>query len=147
MKLGMQVGLGPGHIVLGGHPAPPPLKGHPQIFGQYLLWLNGCMDQDVTWYGGRPRPRRLCVRWGPRSPPQKGGRSPQFSAHVHCGQTAGWMKLVLGTEVGLIPGDFVLDADPVPFPQKMGGAPLPNFRPTSIVAKQLDVSRCHLVWM
>ena len=28
MKLGMQVGLGPGHIVLGGNPAPPPIKGH-----------------------------------------------------------------------------------------------------------------------
>jgi len=65
MKLGMQVGLGPVHIVLGGDPAPPPLKGHsPPIFGPYLLRPNGCMDQDVTWYGGRPRPRRLCVRWG-----------------------------------------------------------------------------------
>jgi len=28
MKLGMQVGLGPGHIVLDGDPAPSPLKGH-----------------------------------------------------------------------------------------------------------------------
>ena len=28
------------------------------------------------------------------------------------------MKLVLGMEVGLSPGDFVLDGDPVPFPQK-----------------------------
>jgi len=26
------------------------------------------MDQDVSWYGGRPRPRRHCVRWGPSSP-------------------------------------------------------------------------------
>ena len=34
MKLGMQVGLGPGHIVLDGDPAPPPPKGHsPPIFG------------------------------------------------------------------------------------------------------------------
>ena len=58
MKLGMQVGLGPGHTVLGGGPAPPPLKGHsPPIFGPYLLRPNGCMDQDVTWYGSRPRPR------------------------------------------------------------------------------------------
>ena len=51
-KLGMQVGLGPGHIVLDGDPAPLP------IFGPYLLRPNGCMDQDVTWYGARPRPRR-----------------------------------------------------------------------------------------
>jgi len=28
------------------------------------------------------------------------------------------MKLVLGIEVGLSPGDFVLDGDPVPCPQK-----------------------------
>jgi len=27
MKLGMHVGLGPGHIVLDGDPAPPPIKG------------------------------------------------------------------------------------------------------------------------
>jgi len=42
MKLGMQVGLDPGHIVLSGDPAPPPLKGHsPPIFGPYLLRPNG----------------------------------------------------------------------------------------------------------
>jgi len=75
MKLGMRVGLGPGHIVFGGNPALPPLKGHspPPIFGPYLLRPNGCMDQDVTWYGARPRFRRLCVRWGPRSPLPKRG--------------------------------------------------------------------------
>jgi len=31
----------------------------------------------TTWYGARPRPRRLCVRWGPRRPSPKKGRSPQ----------------------------------------------------------------------
>ena len=36
------------------------------------------------------------------------------------------MKLVLGTEVGLSPGDFVLDGDPVPFPPK-GAEPPPQF--------------------
>jgi len=77
------------------------------------------MDQDVTWCGPRPRPRRLCVTWGPLSPPQKGAEPLQkdFSAHVYCGQTAGWMTLVLGMEVGLSPSDFVLDGDPAP-PQK-----------------------------
>ena len=66
MKLGMQVGLGPGRIVLGGDPAPPPLKGHsPAIFGQYLLRPNGDFVLD-----GDPAP-----------PPQKGGRAPaKFSA-------------------------------------------------------------------
>jgi len=64
MALDMEVGLGPGHIVLDGNPAPLPKKGaEPPIFGAYLLWLNGWMDQDAAWHGGRPRPRRHCVRW------------------------------------------------------------------------------------
>jgi len=37
----------------------------------------------------------------------------------------------LGTEVGLIPGNIVLDGDPVP--PKRGTAP--SFRPMSVVAK------------
>jgi len=77
MKLGMQVGLGPGHILLDGDPASPPPKGHsPPIFGLYLLRPNGCMNQDVTCYGTRPWPRRPCVSWDPAPPPQNGG--PQF---------------------------------------------------------------------
>jgi len=77
MKLGVQVSLGPGHIVLDGDAAPPPPKGHsPPIFGPYLLWPNGCMDQDATWYGGRPWTRRLFVGWGPSSPREKGTPTP-----------------------------------------------------------------------
>jgi len=33
-------------------------------------------------------------------------------AHVYCGQTAGWIKTPLGTEVDLGPGHFVLDEFP-----------------------------------
>jgi len=33
-------------------------------------------------------------------------------AHVYCGQTAGWMKTPLGTEVDLGPGHIVLDGVP-----------------------------------
>ena len=95
MKLSMQVGLGPGHIVLDGNPASPPTKGH----------------------------------------------SSQFSAHVCCGQTAGWIKMPLGMEVGLGPGDYVLDGDPALLPKK---GQSPNFRPMSIVAKRLDGSRWHV---
>jgi len=83
MKLGMQVGLCPGHIVLDGDPAPPHPKGH----------------------------------------------SPQFLAHICCGQMAGWIKMPLGMEVGLNPGDFVLGGDPAPPSPKGGGAPPPVFRP------------------
>ena len=42
------------------------------------------------------------------------GIRPQFSAHVCCGQMAGWIKIPLGAEVGLGPGDIVLDGDPAP---------------------------------
>jgi len=30
------------------------------------------MNQDTTCYGGRPLPRRHCVRWGPSSPTERG---------------------------------------------------------------------------
>jgi len=93
MALGMEVRLGPGHIVLDGDPVPlqKSSRAASPIFGPFLLWPNGWMHQDGTWYWGRPQPRRLCVRWGPSSPSPKRGRSPltQFSAHVYCGQTAG----------------------------------------------------------
>jgi len=51
VKPGTHVGLGLGHIVLDRDPAPLPPKGHspPPIFGLYLLWPNGWMDQDATW--------------------------------------------------------------------------------------------------
>jgi len=58
MKLCMQVGLSPDHIVLDRDPAPPPKKGHsPPIFGPCPLWPDGQMDYDATWYGGRPQSR------------------------------------------------------------------------------------------
>jgi len=47
----------------------------------------------------------------PALPPIK-GHSPQFSASVRRGQTAGWTKMTLGMEVGLGPGNFVFDGDP-----------------------------------
>jgi len=68
-------------------------------------------------------PLGMEVRLGPRdfvldgdlAPlPQKGAEPPKFSAHVYCGQTAGWIKMVLGMEAGLSPRDFVLDGDPAP---------------------------------
>ena len=71
MPIGMEVGLSPGDFVLDGDPAPPKRAQPSPIFGICLLWSNGWIDQDATWYGGRPRPRRLCVRWGPIPPPQK----------------------------------------------------------------------------
>jgi len=88
LPLGMEVGVSPGDFVLDGTQHPCPKEAEPPIFGRRLLWPNACMDQDAAWYGGRPRPTRHCVRWGPSSPSLK-GHSPQFSAIVRCGQTAG----------------------------------------------------------
>jgi len=58
MAIGLEVGLGPGHIVLDGDPANLPKKGvEPPIFGPFLLRPNGWMHIDATWYGGGPRSR------------------------------------------------------------------------------------------
>jgi len=63
----------------------PPKRGtaHPPVFSSCLLWPNGCMDEDTTWFGSRPRPRPHCIRQGPNSP-WKGHSSspPLISAHV-----------------------------------------------------------------
>ena len=42
---------------------------------------------------------------------------------------AAWIKMSLGMEIGLSPGDFVLDGDPVPFTQKGAEPPSPIFGP------------------
>jgi len=47
----------------------------------------------------------------PAPPPKRAQPLPLFSAHVYCDQTAEWMKMPLGTEVGLVPGHIVLDDD------------------------------------
>jgi len=97
----------------------------PPIFGPCLLWPNGWMDEDGTWHGGRPQPRRLCVRWGPSLHSAKRGQSPppQFSAHFYCGRTAGCIKMPFVMDVGLSPEDFVLDEDPLPLPKKAAEPP------------------------
>jgi len=47
----------------------------------------------------------------------------------------------LGMDVGLSPGDFVLDGEPVPLPDK-GQSPPPNFRLMSIVVTVAHLSYC-----
>jgi len=84
--------------------------------------LHRCIAYE-NWHAGRPRPWPHCVRWGPSSS-HKRGWSPQFSAHVCCGQMAGWIKMPLGREVGLSPNDNVLDGDPAPLPKKRWSPPI-----------------------
>jgi len=86
MKLGTEVGLGPGHSVLDGDPASFPKRGIAPNFGPCLLWPNSWMDQDSTWYEVGLGPGHI-VRWGPASPFERGTSVPLFSAHVYFSQT------------------------------------------------------------
>jgi len=44
--------------------------------------------------------------------PKTGYRAPKFLAYLYCGQTAGCIKMPLGTEIGLGLRDIVFDVDP-----------------------------------
>jgi len=87
-----------------------------------VLWPNGWRDQDESWYAGRTWPWPQCVTWRPR-PRLPKGHSPQFSAHICCGQMALWIKMPLNADAGLDPSDIVLDGDPAA-PPKRGTAPI-----------------------
>jgi len=82
-----------------------------------VLRPYGSMDQNETWYAGRPWSWPHCVRRGPSSPSPKGAQPLQFSAKACC-ETARWIKMPLRREVGLSPGHTVLDWDPPPAPPK-----------------------------
>jgi len=129
MKLGMQLGLGHGHIVLDEDTGPRPQRDTAPNFRPisvaakwlhvsrcHLVWRKGLGRDDFVLHGD------------PAPPSQKGAEAiPKFSAHVYCGQTAGWINMVLSTEVGLSPDDFLLDEDPAtPFPNR-GPSPSPKF--------------------
>ena len=49
---------------------------------------------------------------GTQAHPPLNGKAPQFLANVRCGQTVGWTKMSIGTEVGLGPGDLVFEGYP-----------------------------------
>jgi len=128
----MQVGLG---TVLDGDPAPLPKGAQPPNFRSISVAAKWLHDQDVTLIGMEPGlGPGDCVRWGPRSPPQKGGGTSrpnfQFSAHVYCGhQTAGWIKMVyLAWRYRTQPRRLCVRWGPSP-PLPKGGAPSPIFGP------------------
>jgi len=137
MKLAVRLRPWP-HCVRWGPSSPAPKGQRPPIFGPYLLLPNGCMDQDATWYGGRPRPKQHCVRWDPAPPPKNGTEPPNF-----------WPMSVVTKRLDELrcrrpwPWPHCARWGPSSPPQKGGTAP--NFRPMFVVAKQLDGSRCHLV--
>jgi len=51
-----------------------------------LFWPSSFIDQDGTWYRGRPQPRRHCVLWGLSSPSPERGLWPDGWMH----QDATW---------------------------------------------------------
>ena len=126
MPLGTEVGLGPDDIVLDGCPAPPPQNGGKAPNFRPIFIVAKPLDASrchLVWRWASAQGTLL--DGDPASLPQTGW-SPQFSAHVFCGQTATWTKMPLGTDVGLVPDDIVLDRDPASPFQKGGGAP-PQF--------------------
>ena len=59
---------------------------------------------------------------------------------MYCGPTVGWIKMKFGTEVGIDPGDTVLDGDQAS-PTETGTAAPPHFLvQMSIVAKRSPIS-------
>ena len=66
------VRLGPSYLQIKGH------THHNPVFGPCLLWPNGWMDEDATWYGSRPRPRPHCIRRGPSSARNGHSSPPSF---------------------------------------------------------------------
>ena len=89
MKLGIQIGLGPGHIVLNRGAAAHPPKGHsPQFLaniccGKMAAWIKMPLGMEVGL-----GPGDFVLDWDPLPSPEK-GEAPKFSVHVYCGQTAG----------------------------------------------------------
>jgi len=92
MKLGMPVGLGPGHILLDGDPAPLPQRGTSRP--NFCPYLDGWIKMPLGMEVGL-RPGHIVVGGDPAPSPQKGGTARKFSAHVCCAQTAGWIKMPL----------------------------------------------------
>jgi len=117
------------HCVRLGPTSPSPKRAQPRNFRPISVvakWLHGSRCHLVWKYASAQM--TLCLI--ETQPPFQNGAEPssQFSAHFCCGQSAGCIKMPLGMEVGLSPGDFVLDGDPAPFP-KRGRAPFPVFGP------------------
>jgi len=72
-------------------------------------WLVGSR-WHLTWMWPSISPGNIVFDGEPALPPQKVDRPP-FFAYIYCGQTAGWIRMALNTQVGLDAGNIVLDGD------------------------------------
>jgi len=90
MKLGMQVGLGPGHIVLDGDPAPLPQRGTaPQFLahiccGQMAAWIKMSLGVELGL-----GPGDFVLDGDPAHPSPKGG-VPPFPPQKNFGRCLLW---------------------------------------------------------
>ena len=107
--------------------------------GQPMSIMAKRMDGSRCHLVRRLTSAQATLCYGVPAPPKR-GTAPEFTTHVYCGQTAGWMKVPLGVEVDLGPGHIVLDGDTAP-PSKRGTAP-PIFSALSIVATVANLSYC-----
>jgi len=141
MKLGVLVGLGPGHIVLDGDPALPPLKWQSLPFsahiccGQMAEWIKMPLGREVGL-----GPSGIVLDGDPVPAPPKREQSPTFSADVYSGQLNGRVDQdATWYEGRLRPRPHcVIHGNPAP--PKGGGGTAPNFLPMSIVAKRSPIS-------
>jgi len=128
MPLVMEVGLGPGDIVLDRDPVTQKgARTAPPIIGPCLLWPNRWMDQDATWtwYEVDLVPGDI-GRWGPSSPQPKGAQSSPM-----CGPCLLWPNGWMYQDATLYGGR------PWPRPHCVRwGTQQPSFRSMSIVAKR-----------
>jgi len=99
------------HCVRWGPTSPPPNFRPMSIMAK---WLDGSRCHSV-WRSASAQ-AKLC-EMGTHPPPK--GQSPpkNFFGPCLCGKTAGWIKMLLGMEVGLDPCHIVLDGDQAPPPR------------------------------
>ena len=83
-----------------------------------LVYCDQTAGRIKMKLGTQVGPGHIVLDGEPALPPPQGHSPPQFSPLVRCGQTAGWIKMPHRMEVGFGPGDFVLDGDLAPLPQK-----------------------------
>jgi len=132
----MEIGLVPTTlIVFDGDPAPPlPKKGHsPQFSAHVAVVAKRLVGSRCTLMVRRyrPRHRRHLYVLDVTHLSLKRGEAAAPTRSMYCGQTAGWIKMVLGTNVGVVPGGIVSDEDP-----KRGTAL--QFSAQCLLAKWLD---------
>ena len=129
MKLGMQVGLDPGHIVLDGDPAPLLQRGTAPQFSAHICcghmagWIKMPLGRKVAL-----DPSDIVLDGDHVPPPAKGGRATSFRPMSIVAKRLYGSTCHLVWRVGLGAGHIVLYWDPAPPPLIKGHSP-PIFCP------------------